>query len=196
MLFEVGPEPLRQIVGQALQAGVVQRRLAFGQVVHEQVADRATVQPVAVDQFLRGELAGGAERSQSLRRVVAEDTEFAQHPVEDLVIACRAGEGFGFAVHQFQRVADGDVGQGAALGGEDFGAAPQREGGGEAGHLGIGVAQRSKTREPVRVAGAGQVAGQGALAGGAGHQAAQRGTDEIAADRHDQRSRQLGAQPS
>jgi hypothetical protein len=97
---------------------------------------------------------------------------------------------------QFQRVADGDVGQGAALGGDDFGAAPQREGGGEAGHVGIGGAQRSKTREPVRVAGAGQVSGQGALACCARHQAAQRGADEITADRYDQCPRQLGAQPS
>jgi hypothetical protein len=43
MLFKIGPEALRQGVGEVLQAGVVHRGLAFAQVVHEQVADRAAL---------------------------------------------------------------------------------------------------------------------------------------------------------
>ena len=196
VLLEVCPEPLRQVVGEILQAGVVHGWLAFPQVVHEQVADRPALQLVAVDQLVRRQLARGAERPQPFGRLVSEDPQLAQHPVEDLVIPCRAGEALSFAVHQFQRVADGDVGQSAALGSDDFSAPAQREACGNGGHARIGVAQLAKTREPLRVAGAGQVAGQGALAGRSCHQTAQRGADKIAADRYDQRSRQLGAQPS
>ena len=196
VLLEVGPEPLRQVVGEVLQAGVVHRGLAFPQVVHEQVTDGPAAQLVAVDQFARRELARGAERPQPPGRLVSEDPQLAQHPVEDLVILGRAGEALGLAVHQFQRVADGDIGQHAALGGDDLGAAPQREARGNGGHVRVGVAQLAKTREPEGVAGAGQVAGQRALAGRACHQAAQRGADKIAADHQDQRSGQLSAQPA
>ena len=196
MLLQVGPEPLRQVVGEVLQAGVVHRGLAFPQVVHEQVADGPAVQLVAVDQLVRRELTRGAERPQPPGRLVSEGPQLAQHPVEDLVIPGRAGEAFSFAVHQFQRVADGDVSQNAALSSDDLGAAAQREARGDGGHAGIGVAQLAKTREPLRVADAGQVTDQGALAGRACHQAAQGGADKIAADHHDQRSGQLGAQPA
>lgn len=196
VLLKVGPEPLRQVVGEILQARVVHRGLAFPQVVHEQVANGATLQPVAVDEFLGGELARGAERPQPFRRLGYEDPQLAQHPVEDLVMAGRAGERLRFAVHQLQRVADGDVGQGAALGGDDLRAPSHRQACGIGRHVGVGRAQPVKTREPLRVANASQVAHQGTLAGRAGHQATQRGTDKIATDRHDQRCGQLGPQPS
>ena len=43
--LEVCPEQVAEVVGEAVQAGVVQRGLAFAQIVHEQVADRAADQP-------------------------------------------------------------------------------------------------------------------------------------------------------
>ncbi len=196
MLLEVGPEPLPQVVSEHLQAGVIHGGLAFPQVVHEQIANGTALQLVAVDEFLWRELASGAESPQPVGRLLSEDSQLAQHPVEDLVITGRAGEGFGFPVHQFQRVTNGDIGQDAALGGDDFSATPQREAHGDVGHVGICVTHCAETGESLRVAGPFQVAGQGALAGRACHQAAQRGPDKIAADRHDQRPRQLGSQPS
>ena len=65
--LEVGPEPLAQVVGQRVHAGVVQGGLAFPQVVHQQVADRAAGQPVAVDQLLGGALPAGAQLPQRRR---------------------------------------------------------------------------------------------------------------------------------
>ena len=57
-----------------VQAGVVQRGLPFLQVVHEQVADRLALQPVAVDEFLDGQLPlGQAERADGGRGVGGED---------------------------------------------------------------------------------------------------------------------------
>ena len=87
----------------------------------------------------------------------------AQHPVEDLVVPCRAGEVLGLAVHQLQHVADGDVGDHAALGRDDLGGAAQREAHGDVGHVRVGVAQRLEAGEPFGVAGAGQVTGQAPL---------------------------------
>jgi hypothetical protein len=102
------------------------------------------------------------------------------------VIPRRAGEALGLAVHQLQHAADGDISEHAALGRDDLGAAPQREAHGLGGNMRVGVAQCLEAGESPGVASAGQVAGQGPLAGPAGHQAAQRRTDEVAADRHDQ----------
>jgi hypothetical protein len=45
-----------------------------------------------------------------------------------------------FAVHQLQRVADGDVGQCAALSGDDFRAPPQRQACGIGRYVGVGLA--------------------------------------------------------
>ena len=96
MLFEVGPEPLRQIVSQALQAGVVHRRLAFGQIVHEQVADRATLQHVAVDQF------GGLDAApdytylaeEIVRRTPIDEVRLVNSGTEATMTAIRLARGF------------------------------------------------------------------------------------------------------
>jgi hypothetical protein len=61
VLFEVGPEPHRQVAGEHLQAGVVHGGLAFPQVVHEQVPDGPALQLVAVDELLRREPTRGAD---------------------------------------------------------------------------------------------------------------------------------------
>lgn len=63
--FEVGPEPGRAVLvpvspwfakveRERFETGVVQRGLAFAQVVHEQVAHGPTGQLVSVDLFLGG----------------------------------------------------------------------------------------------------------------------------------------------
>jgi len=56
-----------------LQAAVVHRRLAFSQVVDEQVADGPAGELVTVDHFLGRALAGGAQLPQPGRRCRAED---------------------------------------------------------------------------------------------------------------------------
>jgi hypothetical protein len=86
MLFELGPEPSRQVVSEILQAGAVHRRLTFPQVVHELVTDGAALQPVAVDELLRCELPRGAEHPQPVGCLVSEDpqllpTELRKHRI-------------------------------------------------------------------------------------------------------------------
>jgi hypothetical protein len=59
MPLQVGPEQVAQEVREGFQAGVVQRGLAFPQVVHQQVADRAAGQGVSVDELIGCALPGG-----------------------------------------------------------------------------------------------------------------------------------------
>ncbi len=63
----LGPEELREVRGQRLQAVVVQRRPALAQVVNEQVADGTAGDAVAVDQLLRRTLAGTPRLTQRRR---------------------------------------------------------------------------------------------------------------------------------
>ena len=68
--FQVRPEQPDQIPGELGQRDVIHGGLAFPQVVYEQVADRAALHLVAVDQFLDGALPGGLqERPAGDRRV-------------------------------------------------------------------------------------------------------------------------------
>ena len=116
--LEVAPEEPAQHVGELVQGGVVDSGLAFAQVVHQQVPDRAAFDAVAVDQLPAAELALGLQRPPG-RGSLAEDPRGPQQLVE-----VRAG---GFAAaqqvpgdqQQFQAVADGDVSDLAALGGQD-----------------------------------------------------------------------------
>ncbi len=80
--LQVLPEAPAQEVGQVLQACVVQRGLTLPQVVDQQVADRAALEVIAVDELFWGELAGGAEFPQPGWRLDAEDPHLVQHPVE------------------------------------------------------------------------------------------------------------------
>ena len=89
--LDVGPEPLPQVVGQCVYAGVVQRGLTLPQVVHQQVTDRAADQPVAVDQLLGGPLPAGAQLPQRPGRLLAQDAELAQGPVEQRAAGRRVG---------------------------------------------------------------------------------------------------------
>ncbi|WP_230493350.1 hypothetical protein [Mycobacterium intracellulare] len=131
MTFQVCPEQAAEEIGEAVQAGVVQGGLAFLEVVHEQIADGTADQPVPVDQLLRCALPDRAQLPQSRRRIGAEDTHRAQYPVEQMRGARSGAERHGLSVEQFEHVADGDVGNGAALGRQD-----QRRSVGRAGHRG------------------------------------------------------------
>jgi len=61
------------------------------------------------------------------RSLFAEDPEVAQDLVERWNVARPGRQHRGLGVHQLQHVADGDVGQGSALGDEDHGCALRGE---------------------------------------------------------------------
>ena len=73
--FQVTPEQSAQGRGQSGQAGVVERRLPFLQVRHEQITHRPADDTVPVDQLGGAELALGGERAASVGRGVR-----AEHP--------------------------------------------------------------------------------------------------------------------
>ncbi len=72
VVLEVGPEVPAELLGQRVQAAVVQGGLAFLEVVDEQVADRAAGELVAVDQLGRAALPDGHQLGQRGWRVRAE----------------------------------------------------------------------------------------------------------------------------
>lgn len=134
--FQVGPEELHEVIGQRFQAVVVQRGLALAQVVDEQVAYGTAGHLVAVDQLLQRALAGTPQLTQRRRGLVSEHTQVVQDPIEQVGRADRGAPQFGLDLQQFQDVAGGDVGDDAALGGEDLGGAV-----GDAGRGGRGDAR-------------------------------------------------------
>ena len=104
--------------GDRVQAGVVECGLPFLQVVHEQVADRLALQPVAVDEFLDGQLSlGQAERADRGRGVGGEDAEGSQPQVEVDFPLAAAGVDPPLGIGQFHAVPDGDVADEAAFAG-------------------------------------------------------------------------------
>ena len=120
-----------QAAGQLLQAGVVHRGLAFSQVVHEQVTDRPAGELVAVDQLGGRALPRGAQLAQPGRRCRAEDPHLAQQPVELAAPSLLAAPWTSASVSSSSRtIPDGDVGQHAALGGQDDRRPAQRAGAG------------------------------------------------------------------
>ena len=66
--LEVTPEQPAQHVGQLVQAGVVDSRLAFAQVVHLQVADRPAFDAVAADQLRDVQDYAGHKDARTTRR--------------------------------------------------------------------------------------------------------------------------------
>ena len=117
--FDPGPEQAGQGGGDRVQAGVVQRGLPFPQVVHDQVADRLAPQPVAVDEFLDGQLAlGQPERPDGGRGVGGEDAQGAQPQVEVDLFLPAAGVHPALGVGQLHAVPDRDVADEAALAGQ------------------------------------------------------------------------------
>ena len=181
--LEVFPEQQAQVGRQRSQGGVVQARLALPQVVHQQVADRAAGQVVAVDELVGGELTvvDGAEQPHGGRGAGGEDADGVQQLVEVGAFPASAlvKQGVG-DLQQFQAVADGDVAHGPALGGHDERDPGQRAAGGDfADHARLaGCLQGS---EPGGVAHPGHLGGQ-VLRRCGGQQPGHAGADDIAAD--------------
>ena len=171
VVLEVLPESLAQVIGEGLQARVVQRELSFPQVVHQQVADWPAGEVAAVDQPGGGELARGAELPQPGGSLLSEGPHLVQQPVEHGTVR-RRGTGAGLGAEDFQDVADGDIGDRASFRREDQGGPAQGHVRGGFRDSRVAVAQFPHPGEPCRVTGPGQVAAQGALAGQAGHQPA------------------------
>lgn len=160
VVFQVFPEQLAQAKGQRPQGRVVQRWLAFEQVVDQDITDGLAGDLVAVDHLLDADLALGlAADSADSRR--GSGREHA-HRVEQLV---EVGAGVDPAsdgrqkLDHLQAVPDGDVADHAALGRHDGGDAAQR------GVLGMTVgwvcaADSDQLGEPLGVAAAGHLGGQ------------------------------------
>src|SRR5664280_292620 len=115
MALQVGPEHAAQEAGQRPQAVVVQGRRPLAEVVHEQVADRAAGEPVAVDELAGGGGAVGAQLGQRGRGLLAEHSDPAQHPVEHPGPVCLPRVDLRLDVEQLQHVAHGDLGHRAAM---------------------------------------------------------------------------------
>ena len=191
--LDVGPEPHPQVVGQRVHAGVVQRGLTLPQVVHQQVTDRAADQPVAVDQLLGGPLPAGAQLPQRPGRLLAQDAELAQGPVEQRAAGRRVGpRPVVLGGEQLHDVPDGDVGERAALRRDDQGASVERLVPGHARHTRIALTQCPQPSESAGIPRGGEVADQGTLPGRPGEQPVQRGSDEVGGDQHRQRLGQRG----
>ena len=124
--------------------------LPLPQIVDEQVADRPALDAVAVDQLLDRQLpAGQAERADAVRRVAGEDTQGAQPQVEVDLLLPAAGVDPPHRLDQLDAVADGDVGDGAALAGQQRGDPGGRDLGVAlgAGRFGVGqLAAAGRTR--------------------------------------------------
>ncbi len=135
-------------------------------------------------------LACGAQFPQPGRRGRAEDAHLAEQPVAGSGVTPGCPVHAGLDVQQFEEITDGDGGEHAALGGQDDRGPAQRAGRFRRGCALVSFTERPQLREPPRVAGGGHRAGQPAVVTSAGGQPAQRGTQDIGADRADQRWRQ------
>lgn len=121
MDLQVPPEPRPQCAREAFHAGVVQRGLAFPQIVHQHVPDRTAGQTVPVDQFLGcPRPSGAAYLPQRGRRVRAEDAHGTHKPVEHRGVTGHRGERADLDIRQLQDIAYSDLSQRAALGREDL----------------------------------------------------------------------------
>ena len=69
--LEVTPEQQHELGGELSERRVVERRLAFVEVVDEQAPDGGVLDPVAVDEFGHGALPDGAQAVSVARGVVA-----------------------------------------------------------------------------------------------------------------------------
>jgi len=119
--LEIGPEQFAEQVGEALQRGEVDRELALGEVVDEDVAHRPAGQVVAVDELFAAGLAATGEDPQRGGRVVAEHGRLPQQLIEKRASSapiglppCLAGE-----VQQLDAVPDGHLRHETTFGGQD-----------------------------------------------------------------------------
>ena len=168
-----------------MQGGVVDGRLAFPQVVHQQVTDRPAGDLVSVDQLLAPEPALGSQPAHR-RHIAGEHSHAAEQLVE-----VRAGRASAVVqvisdLQQLQAVTDGDVADQAALGGGDDGDPAAGQLSGE-GVDGLGQARRLQSREPAGIPGAGQL-GDKVPGRDGGQQPARARADHIAANQHQHRA--------
>ena len=190
VVFQVFPEHVPQVRGEAAQAAVVQRRRAFGQVVHQQVTNRSAGKVKPVDELGGGALTGAAQLLQPCRRVRGEDPRLVQHPVERGAVSHRAAMGVGFGVEQFQDIADGDLGDRAAVRAEDDRGTMQRVVSRRGGEVVVPIAHLPQPGESLDVTGLGHAAGQSPTAGHRTDEPCGAGTEDIGADRDRQRRTQ------
>ncbi|MEU6904249.1 hypothetical protein ABZ935_02615 [Streptomyces coeruleorubidus] len=182
VVLDVLPEAFAKVVGEGLQAVVVQRGLTFTEIVHQQVTDSTAAQAIAVDQFLRGSLSQVADLAQIPRGILSESSELVQQAVEHLGPHHRPLEHHGLGLKQFQDVADGDVGDRAALRREDEGAAAKRCSDGARPHA-VGLStQLSQPLKSVRVSAVCHGADQHSLAAGPGGQPVHRRPQQLSTD--------------
>ncbi len=183
--FQIAPEQPAERIGELVQGGVVDGRLAFPQVVHQQVTDRPAGDLVPVDQLLAPEPALGSQ-SPHRRRVAGEHSQGAEQLVE--VRASRAGAAVQVIgdAQQLQAVTNGDVADQAALGGQDDGdpAAGQLSG---KGVDGLVLTRRVQGSEPGGISGAGQPSDKVPGRDG-GQQPGRARADHITADQHQHRA--------
>lgn len=185
--FQVPPEHVAQVRGQGSQAAVVQHRLPFSQVIHEQVTNRPAGQLVAVDEFLAGQLPAAAHLLQGRWRVRAQDAHAVQRAVERDGMSHRSPVRVGLGIEQIHDVTDGDLGDAASLGAQqDRGPVPRvsRRCGGQ---VGILIAGAPQPGEPLTVPGIGHGAGQRTPAGHRADEPVDAGANDIGADRDRQR---------
>ncbi|MGH8920969.1 MAG: hypothetical protein ACRD0H_21995 [Actinomycetes bacterium] len=178
--LQVAPEQAGQGTRQAAQRRMVDRRLAFPQVVDDQGADRLAGDRVTIHQLGGGQLPLRSEHPDRGRRRGREDAQLVQQLVEVRAgVPAASGEG----VQQFQAVADGDSGGRAALGRQDHGDPPHRQVlSGRAGR--VGPRQRGERGEAAGIAGPGHL-GREVLRGIRDDQPRQAGPDHIAADQRE-----------
>jgi hypothetical protein len=166
-----------------VQGGVVDSGLAFTQVVHQKVPDRPAFDAVAVDQLLAAELPLGPQRPPG-RGSRAEDPRGPQQLVEVRAGGVAAAQQLSGDLQQLQAVADGDISDRAALGGQDRRDPAQRQ----LRSVAVDVSRlsgRGQGGESGWVADAGHLRGQ-AGRGGRCQQPAQAGADHVRADQqHD-----------
>ena len=103
----------------------------------------------------------------------------------------------GFGVQQLKEIAEGDVGEPAALGGHhDRGPLHHVIAGcGRCGHPGVAVAYRPQPREALTVAACSHCAGKVSMPAAARRQPGQRGPHKVGGDHRDQRRRQPAVPP-
>ena len=183
--FQVRPEQADQIACEVGQGDVVHGGLAFLQVIHEQVADRAALHLVAVDQFLDGALPGGLqERAAGDRRVRPQVPQAVQQPVGQQPPGA-AGAGLAHRIEQLEVIPDRDVADQGALARQDHGDAAQREACLARGNpVWVGVDEALQRGVPVRVAAGGHRRDDPVRC--LADHPAQRRADDVRADQHEQ----------
>jgi hypothetical protein len=185
VVLQVFPEQLAETEGQRAQGSVIERQLAFPQVVDQDVMDGPAGDLVLVDHLLDADLAPGVEDAHGREGGLREDSHSVQQLVE---VHARVGRVIAGAEQpgQFQAVPGGDVADRTSLG-RHHGRDPA-----QCAVLGVGIggvvpAESSQGGEPLRVAAACHLNGQD-LHGARREQPRQAGLDHIAGDQREHAS--------